>query len=925
MRFAQIQEERADWSKLPSRQPVDYAPDGWYAHTIKGVYVVATVSDLIRRVTTFLLAVSLWLHALFFLNFESPLLSGISRFLRFTASEAVLFALLVIFSFLAASGFWRMLRSLAYIYFFPFVLFGYFFYFCVLAIRGLNRWLAARAPQNQGDLTLIGQQSQEAARVPPARSTPEDKRGKATAEISRLLSRPFRSFTILWGVLLLVTTHTPVVWLCLIVLLLQLARKIFFVGKALLFIDPWLKKYGPLLFAGLNKTLEALDGVTPDVDPDNKEMKSLLGQLNVWRRILAFLKNPYLLSRWAWVVAFGLFVSIYAYFSILFSFGYYGIARVSGANFPWPEALTTSMFLPFFATDLPKIFSIRLLGGIQGTLIVVIGVGTVMNFLRRKLDSVRRAATAFSDRLDDQPARDKYLILEAKYSPVSVPYEGATGNEEGSRLGDDTDDLFNEELLKLRRQIGAAHSSEAPNAPPTQCQYSANAGMEPGERASALFQLGEKLEIQAEWPKALDAYRSAWEIEKKPRYGIKYASVAQALNRRREAVPTYEELLTIQMELAERAAVLNNLGVLCNDSNFVSRAEQAYAEALTIRRKLAETAPEQYSPAVGDTLNNLAKLYHATQRNLRAEEVLCEALAIYRKFPAHSKQAVLPKLAATLDNLGLLYGYSQQPTNAENCFCEALEIRRNLAAANPFEFLPDLANTLTNLGIHRRDMKQITEAQRMFEEALAIRRALAEVIPESYLPSKAAALQNLGALYDEVNRTAKAERLYGDALAIYRELAKAEPCQFLPDVASRLNRLGQLYADSRRTDRAEEAFGEALEIRRGLSATDPDTRLPEVVETLVSLAALYLSTRRSKMAMAQVAEAERILDPLWRANPVLNGDQMARVLAVRAEICQSATNSGTEARTFAERALTAAQDPALKDEIQLLIDSLRSD
>jgi hypothetical protein len=51
-----------------------------------------------------------------------------------------------------------------------------------------------------------------------------------------------------------------------------------------------------------------------------------------------------------------------------------------------------------------------------------------MNFLRRKLDSVRRAATAFSDRLDGQVIRDKYFILEVKVYAVLTAPEDWTGN-----------------------------------------------------------------------------------------------------------------------------------------------------------------------------------------------------------------------------------------------------------------------------------------------------------------------------------------------------------------------------------------------------------------------------------------------------------------------------------------------------------------
>jgi hypothetical protein len=76
------------------------------------------------------------------------------------------------------------------------------------------------------------------------------------------------------------------------------------------------------------------------------------------------------------------------------------------------------------------------------------------------------------------------------------------------------------------------------------------------------------------------------------------------------------------------------------------------------------------------------------------------------------------------------------------------------------------------------------------------------------------------------------------------------------------------------------------------------------------------------MAVAQASEAERILDPLWRAKPALYGDEMARVLATRAQICELVMGSSAEASAFARRAFEAAQDPALKEELRLLIESL---
>ena len=99
---------------------------------------MASPSEAVRKATTFFLAVFLWLHALFFLNVEPSVVSKSADFLQLSTSEGLLFALLVIFSFLAASGFWKTLLSLGYIYCFPIVLLGYLFYWCFLILRTLT-------------------------------------------------------------------------------------------------------------------------------------------------------------------------------------------------------------------------------------------------------------------------------------------------------------------------------------------------------------------------------------------------------------------------------------------------------------------------------------------------------------------------------------------------------------------------------------------------------------------------------------------------------------------------------------------------------------------------------------------------------------------------------------------------------------------
>src|SRR6266404_2733037 len=373
-----------------------------------------TLSESVRKATTFLLGAFFWLHALLFLNFQTPFISKSAQFLQLTISEVVLSTLLVIFSFLTASGFWRTLLSLLYIYAFPFVVLVYGFYWCFLLLRAVHRWFRSQTNLQLDNATV---ETKALTLVPEPTASLENRveTKKRAEELLQFLVRPFQRFTFLWCALLLVTTHRVLLWLSLIVVLLHLARKVFVLLKILFFLDPWLRKIGKALLTPLEQILTGLDAVTPETVP-TKELKNLWSQFGVWQKIIDFLKDKYLVSRWAWVLGILFMGSIYTYIAVLFSFGYYGIARVNGVSYSWPEALVTSMFILIFVKELPKILAIKVLAGLHWLLVFGINIGTIVNFFRQQVDSIRETATELSDRMDEQKSREKYLVLEAKFS-----------------------------------------------------------------------------------------------------------------------------------------------------------------------------------------------------------------------------------------------------------------------------------------------------------------------------------------------------------------------------------------------------------------------------------------------------------------------------------------------------------------------------
>jgi tetratricopeptide (TPR) repeat protein len=443
------------------------------------------------------------------------------------------------------------------------------------------------------------------------------------------------------------------------------------------------------------------------------------------------------------------------------------------------------------------------------------------------------------------------------------------------------------ELRKLQEQV-AARSSELPEAQLSKLleardldgalrlksQQVQDRRGEVAKLPRDLFELGVIHELRFEWSQALAAYREAWELGKDPDHGFQYAVFAQKLNHFKEAIAAYEPLLLIYVDPPDRADTLNNLGLLYYDTQRLQEAEEAYGEALSTYRKLAEANPDAWLSYVATTLNNIADLYSGTQRMKEAEEAYAEALAINRK----------------------------------------------LAEANPDVYLSGIAMTLNNLAILYRATQRLQEAEEAYGEALSTYRKLAEANPDAWLSYVATTLNNIADLYSGTQRMKEAEEAYAEALAIRRNLAEANPDAYLPGVATTLKNIADLYSDTQRIQQAEQAYTEALAIRRNLAEANPDAYLPYVAMTLNNLADLYCLTGRTQEAETHAAEAEGILDPLWQANPELHGNLMARILGTRAEVCEASKKPAAEACTLARRALAAAYDPALKQAIQQHID-----
>src|SRR5438046_4685507 len=192
---------------------------------------------------------------------------------------------------------------------FPFVLFWKFLHWFFRPLGALNRWFKAQAYQSADTLVV---EQRELPAPPSIPTTASAKRGakERAKEFLNFLLRPFRRFTFLWCILLLSATHIQIVWVSLFVLMLHLARLIFGLLKVMLFFDPYMRGALEKMVDIVGNAVDAINAVTPDTTP-SQELKTRWNEAKTWKMITGFLRDEYLVSRWAWVLGVVSFGAIY--------------------------------------------------------------------------------------------------------------------------------------------------------------------------------------------------------------------------------------------------------------------------------------------------------------------------------------------------------------------------------------------------------------------------------------------------------------------------------------------------------------------------------------------------------------------------------------------------------------------------------------
>lgn len=366
----------------------------------------------LRRVLRFALAIFLWLNALLLLRLAPPSLAPLAARLRLTPSEATLLVLLAVISLLASYGLDKVIVDALYIYFFPVVV----LYLTAKAIYRAGRWFVATTSPHagQGNELLVQKASEQVVATPANAGSEQPWFKFSWHDLARHLSRPFRHFTVLWGLLVLFASHRWLLETALTIFLVHLARTLYRVLvlavislRGLTQLEERIRQYAELW---IGKALAV--GTQAEPVDDARKAWGILTLLGLGVQLF---RNRQRIAQWVIFLGALVFGTLYLYLAVLFSFAYCGLAALGNVPYRWGDSLVTSLFIPFEFSDLPHTAWIKLVAGIHCTLLLVVGIGTIFGYIQKKMNSLYAAADFLGTRLADDHVRAQMVIFNEKF------------------------------------------------------------------------------------------------------------------------------------------------------------------------------------------------------------------------------------------------------------------------------------------------------------------------------------------------------------------------------------------------------------------------------------------------------------------------------------------------------------------------------
>jgi tetratricopeptide (TPR) repeat protein len=238
--------------------------------------------------------------------------------------------------------------------------------------------------------------------------------------------------------------------------------------------------------------------------------------------------------------------------------------------------------------------------------------------------------------------------------------------------------------------------------------------------ARALGNIGNIYSIRADYPKALDYFNKALELDKK--------------NGNKKGVARH----------------LGNIGIVFKKRGDLPRALDYYLEALRLHEEIGNQS------GIALWTGNIGILYSSLGDTARARKYLSDALKMDEKLG--NKGGV----ERHMSNLGILYFKQGKRKEALAHYLEALAIAEEIRDRN------FIGLQLGNIGVAYYEQGDLNKAMEYYKRALDIDRALGN---QNYI---AAMLGNIGGLYYHLKNYPESQRYLDEALKLSHELKTLE-------------------------------------------------------------------------------------------------------------------------------------------------------
>ncbi|AQS71556.1 serine protease [Streptomyces pactum] len=276
-------------------------------------------------------------------------------------------------------------------------------------------------------------------------------------------------------------------------------------------------------------------------------------------------------------------------------------------------------------------------------------------------------------------------------------------------------------------------------------------------------------------------------------------AVMTQAGRRREALPTAEEAVTLLRDLhqddpAQRPVFADALVLLGVLRHCVGHAEARHAlqQAVDMAQSLA---PAVQGPVLTRALMGLGTWAGEQGQTAQAMSLLTQAVAVARSTPEDPGQAAA--LASALWSLGRYAPRDEEGSRAAlRATAEAVEICDSLVRADATAHEPLLADALAVHGLRSAVAGQYAEALRITTEALDLSRRLADADPTAHhirladaLSAHAEARLLADVHHDEARETV------AEALTLWRGVSQHEPGLAAPRLSQVLDTYTRLLGD----------------------------------------------------------------------------------------------------------------------------------